>query len=150
VKRRNVVSWALSAIRSSYLIARFAELLGSASPSTAADTSTGVSMIAAIYDSKCEASSAFVTVTEVAKPDLIPGHLLLRVLACGVCRTDLHIVEADLPALVPQLIPGHQIVGEVIGGETENLPPRMPSRCELDGWGRWRLLVLWTQHGEPL
>jgi propanol-preferring alcohol dehydrogenase len=79
-------------------------------------------MVAAIYYSKCEASSAFVTVAEVAKPDLIPGHLLLRVLACGVCRTDLHIVEADLPALMPQLIPGHQIVGEVIDGATESLP----------------------------
>jgi propanol-preferring alcohol dehydrogenase len=82
----------------------------------------GDSMVAAIYNSKREASSAFVTVTEVAKPDLIPGNLLLRVLACGVCRTDLHIVEADLPALMPQLIPGHQIVGEVIGGATEGLP----------------------------
>jgi len=44
--------------------------------------------------------------------------LLLRVLACGVCRTDLHIVERDLPALRPQLIPGHQIVGEVVAGES--------------------------------
>jgi propanol-preferring alcohol dehydrogenase len=79
-------------------------------------------MVAAIYNSKREASSAFVTMTEVAKPDLIPGYLLLRVLACGVCRTDLHIVEADLPALMPQLIPGHQIVGEVIDGATESLP----------------------------
>ena len=79
-------------------------------------------MVAAIYNSKHEASSAFVTVTEVAKPDLKPGHVLLRVIACGVCRTDLHIVEADLPALMPKLIPGHQIVGEVVDGATESLP----------------------------
>ena len=47
---------------------------------------------------------------------------MLRVVACGVCRTDLHIVEGDLPALRPQLIPGHQIVGEVVEGATADLP----------------------------
>ncbi len=47
---------------------------------------------------------------------------MLRVVACGVCRTDLHIVEGDLPALRPQLIPGHQIVGEVMEGATADLP----------------------------
>jgi propanol-preferring alcohol dehydrogenase len=44
------------------------------------------------------------------------------VVACGVCRTDLHIVEGDLPPLRPQLIPGHQIVGEVVEGATADLP----------------------------
>jgi propanol-preferring alcohol dehydrogenase len=48
--------------------------------------------------------------------------VLLRVIACGVCRTDLHIVEGDLPALRPRLIPGHQIVGEVVEGATDALP----------------------------
>lgn len=42
--------------------------------------------------------------------------------ACGVCRTDLHIVEGDLPPIKPALIPGHQIVGEVAGGATASLP----------------------------
>jgi propanol-preferring alcohol dehydrogenase len=51
-----------------------------------------------------------------------PGYVLLRVLACGVCRTDLHIVEGDLPALRQPLIPGHQIVGEVIEGASASLP----------------------------
>jgi alcohol dehydrogenase, propanol-preferring len=44
------------------------------------------------------------------------------VIACGVCRTDLHIVEGDLPAIQPRLIPGHQIVGEVIEGATAEFP----------------------------
>jgi len=44
------------------------------------------------------------------------------VLACGVCRTDLHIVEGDLPVLRQPLIPGHQIVGEVIEGASASLP----------------------------
>lgn len=56
------------------------------------------------------------------RPPLQPGHVLLRVVACGVCRTDLHIVEGDLPPLQPQLIPGHQIVGEVVEGATTELP----------------------------
>jgi len=59
---------------------------------------------------------------ERPRPQLEAGHVLLRVVACGVCRTDLHIVEGDLPALRPQLIPGHQIVGEVVEGATAELP----------------------------
>jgi propanol-preferring alcohol dehydrogenase len=58
----------------------------------------------------------------VPRPELQPGHVLLRVLACGVCRTDLHIAEGDLAPLRSQLIPGHQIVGEVVAGPTAELP----------------------------
>ncbi|HEX3280121.1 MAG TPA: zinc-dependent alcohol dehydrogenase family protein [Pyrinomonadaceae bacterium] len=48
-------------------------------------------------------------------PDPVPGdgELLLRVAACGVCRTDLHVVEGELPVRRSPLIPGHQIVGRV-------------------------------------
>lgn len=46
---------------------------------------------------------------------------MLRVRACGVCRTDLHIVEGELPLRLTPVIPGHQIVGEVIGGATAAL-----------------------------
>jgi propanol-preferring alcohol dehydrogenase len=46
----------------------------------------------------------------------------LRVRACGVCRTDLHIVEGELPLLREKLIPGHQIVGEIVEGATTELP----------------------------
>ena len=42
-----------------------------------------------------------------------PGEILVRVSACGVCRTDLHIVEGELPLVRPALVPGHQIVGRV-------------------------------------
>jgi propanol-preferring alcohol dehydrogenase len=54
--------------------------------------------------------------TEVSTPVPRPGHVLLRVRACGVCRTDLHIVDGDLPPLRPRIIPGHQIVGELADG----------------------------------
>jgi propanol-preferring alcohol dehydrogenase len=43
------------------------------------------------------------------------GELLVRVLACGVCRTDLHVTEGDLPIHRLGVVPGHEVVGEVIG-----------------------------------
>lgn len=43
-----------------------------------------------------------------------PGQVLLRVSACGVCRTDLHIVDGELPALGHPIIPGHEVVGTVV------------------------------------
>ncbi len=46
----------------------------------------------------------------------------MKVRACGVCRTDLHIVEGELPALKSTLIPGHQIVGDVVDGATAGMP----------------------------
>ncbi|HZW94548.1 MAG TPA: zinc-dependent alcohol dehydrogenase family protein [Candidatus Eremiobacteraceae bacterium] len=61
-------------------------------------------------------------IEEVAKPSLAAGQVLLKVRACGVCRTDLHIVEGELPPRKQPLIPGHQIVGEVIEGATSALP----------------------------
>ena len=48
--------------------------------------------------------------------------MLLKVRACGVCRTDLHIVEGELTPRRQQLIPGHQIVGDVVEGATAELP----------------------------
>jgi len=51
--------------------------------------------------------------------------VLLRVRACGVCRTDLHIVEGELPVRREALIPGHQIVGEIANGGQPELPAGM-------------------------
>ena len=50
----------------------------------------------------------------VPDPEPAPNQLLIRVEACGVCRTDLHIVDGDLKRPKPALIPGHEIVGRVI------------------------------------
>lgn len=47
-------------------------------------------------------------------PEPGPGEVLLRVRACGVCRTDLHLAEGDLPPRGPDVTPGHEIVGEVV------------------------------------
>jgi alcohol dehydrogenase, propanol-preferring len=59
---------------------------------------------------------------DVALPALRAGQVLLRVKACGVCRTDLHIVEGELAAQKRPVIPGHQIVGELVEGATAELP----------------------------
>jgi propanol-preferring alcohol dehydrogenase len=71
-------------------------------------------MKAAYFSSSRRAPQEFLELRDVARPVPRSGEVLLRVLACGVCRTDLHIVEGDLPALQKELIPGHQIVGEVV------------------------------------
>ena len=47
-------------------------------------------------------------------PDPGPGEVLLEVAACAVCRTDLQIVEGDLPARRLPIVPGHQVVGRVV------------------------------------
>ncbi len=46
-------------------------------------------------------------------PEPQPGQLLLKVRACAVCRTDLHVVDGDLPPSRPSIVPGHEIIGEV-------------------------------------
>ncbi|MEU5313989.1 zinc-binding alcohol dehydrogenase family protein [Streptomyces sp. NPDC021562] len=53
----------------------------------------------------------------VERPVPVPGadELLVRVRACGVCRTDLHVTEGDLPVRRPGVTPGHEVVGEVAG-----------------------------------
>ncbi len=77
-------------------------------------------MRAAVFDAKSGTAGQWLRIEDVPRPVLAPGQVLLKVAACGVCRTDLHIVERDLPPLRPRLIPGHQIVGEIVEGD---LPP---------------------------
>ena len=79
-------------------------------------------MRAAVFDSSLSTPGHWVSVEEIPRPHPQPGQVLLRVIACGVCRTDLHIVEGDLAPLHPRIIPGHQIVGEVVEGATTLLP----------------------------
>ena len=51
--------------------------------------------------------------TDVAEPKPGEGQILVRVNVCGVCRTDLHVIEGELPAKKSPVIPGHQVVGTV-------------------------------------
>ena len=61
------------------------------------------------------------------RPDPVPGpgEVLVRVAACGVCRTDLHVLDADLPDIKYPIIPGHEIVGhiEALGEGVAGLRP---------------------------
>lgn len=62
---------------------------------------------------------------ELPDPVPGPGQVLIRVHACGVCRTDLHIFDGELAAPKLPLVPGHQIVGTVVGaGEGRSVSPR--------------------------
>ncbi|MBJ8347018.1 zinc-binding alcohol dehydrogenase family protein [Antrihabitans sp. YC2-6] len=50
----------------------------------------------------------------IPRPTPLPDELLVRVVACGVCRTDLHVSEGDLPTHKRAVVPGHEVVGEVV------------------------------------
>ncbi len=52
--------------------------------------------------------------TEMPRPEPEPGQVLVRVQACGVCRTDLHVLDGDIAEGNYPLVPGHQIVGRVV------------------------------------
>jgi propanol-preferring alcohol dehydrogenase len=60
-------------------------------------------------------------VVEREVPEPGPGEIRVRIAVCGVCRTDLHLAEGDLPPRHPGVVPGHEIVGKVdaVGGGTE-------------------------------
>jgi alcohol dehydrogenase, propanol-preferring len=69
-------------------------------------------------------------------PDPGPGEVLLRVAACGLCRTDLHIVDGELTGPVLPLVPGHQIVGrvEALGDGVEGIAPGERLGVSWLGW----------------
>src|SRR5437899_978502 len=56
---------------------------------------------------------ASLRLTEVPDPEPGPGEIRVRVHCCAICRTDLHVIEGDLPPHKSPLIPGHQAVGVV-------------------------------------
>src|SRR5579871_3053457 len=90
-------------------------------------------MRAAIYDPERARPGHWVNIEELSSPQLSAGEVLLKVLACGVCRTDLHIVEGDLPPLAPRIVPGHQIIGEVV--QTNDRGPAIGARVGVSWMG---------------
>jgi len=68
---------------------------------------------------RMEGPGAGLVARDVPVPEPSASQLLLKVRACGICRTDLHILDGELPDAAFPLVPGHQVVGEVVGiGET--------------------------------
>lgn len=80
-------------------------------------------MRAAVLDKPGTVASRPLRLEDVPVPAPGPGEVLIRVRACGVCRTDLHIVEGELPMRKSPIIPGHQVVGtvEALGREVSGL-----------------------------
>ena len=79
-------------------------------------------MKAAVLNSPQPIEKQPLSITDLPIPALSSQEVLLKVRACGVCRTDLHIVEGDLPPISANIIPGHQIVGEIVEGALPELP----------------------------
>lgn len=70
-------------------------------------------MRAWVVDQPGPMASGPLRLAERPVPEPGPGELLVRVICCGVCRTDLHLAEGDLPPRGPGITPGHEVVGEV-------------------------------------
>jgi propanol-preferring alcohol dehydrogenase len=79
-------------------------------------------MKAALLANPGSIDSSPLQISHVPQPVAQPGELLVKVRACGVCRTDLHIAEGELPPVLQPVILGHQIVGEVIDSATAEIP----------------------------
>src|SRR6059036_4325417 len=93
-------------------------------------------MKAMVLDRQAPISSSPLELREIAEPEPGTKEIRVRVRACGICRTDLHVIEGDLPAVRSPLTPGHQVVGEV-----DRLGPgatrfRQGSRVGI-AWLRW-------------
>jgi propanol-preferring alcohol dehydrogenase len=72
-----------------------------------------------------EAGAGRLDLVERDTPTALPGELLVKVRACGVCRTDLHVVSGELPDVQLPIVPGHEIVGivEAIGDGVSGFAP---------------------------
>jgi propanol-preferring alcohol dehydrogenase len=71
-------------------------------------------MRAMVLDTQASIDTDPLHLKEVDRPDLGPGDVLAQVEVCAICRTDLHVIEGDLPPVKLPVIPGHQVVGRVV------------------------------------
>jgi alcohol dehydrogenase, propanol-preferring len=81
-------------------------------------------MIACVLSATGRIESNPLRLKDVNTPEPGPGEVLVRVRVCGVCRTDLHVIEGELPPVKLPLIPGHQVVGtiEKLGPQAKRFP----------------------------
>ncbi|MEW6719183.1 MAG: zinc-dependent alcohol dehydrogenase family protein [Thermodesulfobacteriota bacterium] len=70
-------------------------------------------MKAAVLDRAAPIGTSPLALRDIAAPSPGPGEIRVRVLACGICRTDLHVIEGELPGGKLPIVPGHQVVGIV-------------------------------------
>ncbi|OLC13256.1 MAG: alcohol dehydrogenase [Candidatus Rokubacteria bacterium 13_1_40CM_69_27] len=72
-------------------------------------------MRAMVLESQAPIGAQALRLETLPKPEPAAGEILVRIAACGLCRTDLHIVEGELPLARTPIVPGHQAVGRVDG-----------------------------------
>ena len=70
-------------------------------------------MKAMLLDQPAPIATSPLRLVDIPEPEPGPGMLRIRVEACGICRTDLHVVEGELPPVGSSVVPGHQVVGRV-------------------------------------
>ena len=89
---------------------------------------------------------------EVERPTPGAGEILVRVRACGVCHTDLHVVEGELPNPKLPIIPGHEIVGvvEALGAGATRFKVGRPRGHPLAALDRSDLYLLPARAGKPV
>jgi propanol-preferring alcohol dehydrogenase len=80
-------------------------------------------------------------------PRPAPDEVLVRVRVCGVCRTDLHLAEGDLPAKAPEVVPGHEVVGEVVATGAAVVEPAIGDRVGIAWLRRTCLQCRWCRSG---
>ena len=73
----------------------------------------GAIMRAAVIHQQAPIEESPLVIDDLPVPTPGPGEVQLRVHSCGVCHTDLHIAEGDMPLVKKPLVPGHQIVGTI-------------------------------------
>lgn len=87
-------------------------------------------------DRDSAAMSGPLRLVELPVPAPAPGELLVRVIASGVCRTDLHLAEGDLAPRSPAVVPGHEVVGEVVAVGDGVAADRLGTQVGI-AWLRW-------------
>jgi propanol-preferring alcohol dehydrogenase len=108
-------------------------------------------MRAMVLEKSGDVGAAPLSLREIARPEPKPDEVRIRVQVCGVCRTDLHIIEEELPPAKRPVIPGHEVVGVVdrVGGDVRGIKEgdrvgiawlqRTCGRCEFCRSGRQNL-----------
>ena len=100
-----------------------------------------------------------ITVQDV--PDPVPGHdeVIVRVMACGICGTDLHIADGEFPPTPYPIIPGHEFAGVIADGNGSELaagtlvtvdPTLNCGHCEMCRAGRGNLCLNWNATGDTV
>jgi propanol-preferring alcohol dehydrogenase len=84
---------------------------------------TPTHMHAALFRGGVAAGQPALSIETVPVPTPAANESLIKVIACGICRTDLHIIDGDLPPKLSPLILGHQVVGEIVTSSSAELRP---------------------------